>query len=543
MLFSELGLAAPLLRALDAQGYTTPTPIQAQAIPPALLGRDLLGCAQTGTGKTAAFALPLLHRLWEARANLPPAPPPRAAREAPPRGRRGPHRPARPQDPFRPLQVLILAPTRELAVQIHESLEAYGAGSGLRFAAIFGGVGYQKQIDALKRGIDILVATPGRLLDLLEQGYGDLETIQAFVLDEADRMLDMGFMPDLRKIIARLPDQRQTLFFSATMPPEIAGLANDLLDDPVRIAIAPEKPAADRIEQTVCFVPRAQKSALLRQWLADHQVTRAIVFTRTKHGADRVARQLGTAGVKAEAIHGNKSQNARQRTLQAFRDNQVHVLVATDLAARGIDVDGISHVFNYDLPIEPETYIHRIGRTARAGASGVAVSFCDREERGMLKSIERLLKRALRVETNLPVVTPLAEPAEAEDDDRRERPRRPPQGGGGRARGPRPGPARGAASEGRPPRPAAARPSSGEAARAGELSSTGDRSAVGRPAGSAKSGRPKTGGPHGARPEGGRPAGARPQSGPPRDGRPAEARGPQPRSQGGRRPRRPGTGD
>ncbi|MDX1969057.1 MAG: DEAD/DEAH box helicase [Planctomycetaceae bacterium] len=442
MNFSELGLAAPLLRALAAEGYSTPTPIQALAIPPALAGQDVLGCAQTGTGKTAAFALPLLHRLLMAAEAAPPPPPaaPEPQRAGPPPRTRGPGRGGRPQggrydrpvEPYRPTKVLVLAPTRELAVQIAESIHDYGEYAGVKLTAIYGGVGYQRQIQSLRRGIDILVATPGRLVDLMDQGYVDFSTISAFVLDEADRMLDMGFMPDLRKIISKLPKERQTLFFSATMPPEIAKLANELLRDPARVTIAPEKPSAERIEQTVCFVPRSHKSALLTRWLADHQITRAIVFTRTKHGADRVARQLEAAGVRAEAIHGNKSQNARQRALQAFRESDVHVLVATDLAARGIDVDGISHVFNYDLPIEPETYVHRIGRTARAGASGIAVSFCDREERGMLRGIERLLKRALRVETNLPVVVPLDDDGGEREELRPRGPRRPPNGGGQR---------------------------------------------------------------------------------------------------------------
>ncbi len=439
MNFSELGLAAPLLRALAAEGYSIPTPIQALAIPPALAGQDVLGCAQTGTGKTAAFALPLLHRLLMAAEAAPP-PTPEPQRAGPPARSRAPGRGGRPQggrydrpaEPYRPTKVLVLAPTRELAVQIAESIHVYGEQTGLKLTAIYGGVGYQKQIQSLRRGIDILVATPGRLVDLMDQGYVDFSTITAFVLDEADRMLDMGFMPDLRKIISKLPQEKQTLFFSATMPPEIAKLANELLHDPARVTIAPEKPSAERIEQTVCFVPRSHKSALLTRWLADHQITRAIVFTRTKHGADRVTRQLEAAGVRAEAIHGNKSQNARQRALQAFRDSDVHVLVATDLAARGIDVDGISHVFNYDLPIEPETYVHRIGRTARAGASGIAVSFCDRDERGMLRGIERLLKRALRVETNLPVVVPLEDDGGEREDSRARGPRRPPNGGGPR---------------------------------------------------------------------------------------------------------------
>ncbi len=430
MSFAELGLAAPLLRALDAQGYSTPTPIQAQAIPPALEGRDVLGCAQTGTGKTAAFALPLLQRLMES-GPVPVAPQPQEQQSSPPPrkgGRRlqGRRFNDRPVEPYRPTRVLVLAPTRELAVQISESFRDYGAQTGLKWAAIFGGVGYQPQIQALRRGVDILVATPGRLVDLIQQGYCDLSTVEAFVLDEADRMLDMGFMPDLRRIIDQLPEKKQTLFFSATMPPEIAKLADDLLVDPFRIDIAPTRPAAERIDQSVCFVPKSFKSQLLIRWIADHAIERAIVFSRTKHGADRIAKHLEEAGITADAIHGNKSQNARQRTLQAFRTSELQVLVATDLAARGIDVDGISHVFNYDLPIEPETYVHRIGRTARAGASGIAVSFCDRDERGMLRSIERLLKRALPIISDLPIHVPQAtHAAEFAGDSRGPRP---PQG-------------------------------------------------------------------------------------------------------------------
>ncbi len=489
MTFSDLGLAAPVLRALDAAGYTTPTPIQAQAIPHAMLGKDVLGCAQTGTGKTAAFALPLLHRLVLAgpEQGQQPEPAPAAFHQNSgqnsggrrPRGGRG-----RRPEPYRPLKVLVLAPTRELAVQIAESIHDYGEYTGRILTAIYGGVGYQRQIQNLRRGIDILVATPGRLVDLMNQGYVDFSQISAFVLDEADRMLDMGFMPDLRKIIDQLPKERQTLFFSATMPPEIARLANELLKDPVRITIAPEKPAAERIEQTVCFVPRSHKSALLTQWLIDHEINRAIVFTRTKHGADRVAEQLDAAGIKSEAIHGNKSQNARQRALHAFRSEEVRVLVATDLAARGIDVDGISHVFNYDLPVEPETYVHRIGRTARAGASGIAISFCDRDEKGMLRGIERLLKRALRVETNLPVAVPVV----AQDERRPDRSRKPGMHGARPARNGHPGAAAGdfAAEQGsRRPRQSAG--PGGQQSRQGGFS--GDRRGRDQQAGRGSQGR------------------------------------------------------
>ncbi len=376
MSFEDLGLAQPIMRAVISEGYSTPTPIQAQAIPHVAAGRDLVGCAQTGTGKTAAFALPILHRL--------------TASGNPARGR------------GRRIRVLVLSPTRELATQIGASFAAYGRHSTLRHACIFGGVGQNPQVRALRHGIDILVATPGRLLDLMNQGFVDLSSVEIFVLDEADRMLDMGFMPDLKRIIAKLPCERQTVMFSATMPREIEKLANAILRDPVRITIAPVKATTDLIEQSVYHVPKQQKPLLLASFLAANPVSRAIVFTRTKHGADRVTADLNKSGVRAEAIHGNKSQNARQRTLANFKNNRMDVLVATDLAARGIDVDGVTHVINYDLPIEVETYVHRIGRTGRAGATGIAVSFCDGDERSQLRAIERLLRRELAVVRELP---------------------------------------------------------------------------------------------------------------------------------------------
>lgn len=376
MTFEELGLAQPILRAVTAEGYHTPTPIQAKSIPPLIEGRDLLGSAQTGTGKTAAFALPILHRLT-------------AAGNPAPGSRRN-------------IRVLILAPTRELASQIGESFRVYGQHTPLRSAVIFGGVGQQSQVRALQKGIDILIATPGRLVDLMNQGYVDLNSLKIFVLDEADRMLDMGFMPDLRRIIAKLPHQRQTMFFSATMPAPIEQLAHTILKNPVSVQIAPAKANTDLIEQSVCFIPKQQKSRLLVQLLKTKEVLRAIVFTRTKRGADKVAQDLNRAGIAAEAMHGNKSQNARERTLANFKSDRPPVLVATDLAARGIDVDGVSHVFNLDLPHEPETYVHRIGRTGRAGATGIAVAFCDPEERGYLRDIERLLRRSLPVDADHP---------------------------------------------------------------------------------------------------------------------------------------------
>ena len=373
MTFDELGLSEPILRAVVFQGYATPTPIQSQAIPRVMAGRDLLGCAQTGTGKTAAFALPILHRLTHAG--------------QPPRGRR----PA----------VLILAPTRELAAQIGESFHTYGRYAGLRHTVVYGGVGQNPQTRALQQGVDILIATPGRLIDLMGQGFIDLGAVEIFVLDEADRMLDMGFMPDVRRVIAKLPSRRQTLLFCATMPEPIERLAAAILRDPQRIRIAPVKATTELIEESVFFVPRQQKPRLLASFLGMRAVTRALVFTRTKHGADRVARHLNQAGIRADAIHGNKSQGARQRTLEDFKTSRTPVLVATDIAARGIDVEGISHVLNYDLPHEPETYIHRIGRTGRAGVSGIAVSLCDDEERKHLAAIEKLIRRVLPVERDL----------------------------------------------------------------------------------------------------------------------------------------------
>ncbi|MBI1899914.1 MAG: DEAD/DEAH box helicase [Planctomycetia bacterium] len=385
MSFHAFGLSEPILRAVVAEGYTTPTPIQSQAIPHVLAGRDLLGCAQTGTGKTAAFALPILHRLTD-RGN-----PPKGA------GRR--------------IRVLVLTPTRELAAQIAESFRAYGRNTALRQAVVFGGVGQNPQVRALKHGIDILVATPGRLLDLINQGYVDFRAVETFVLDEADRMLDMGFLPDVRRIIARLPEKRQTLFFSATMPPAIEQLAGAILRDPVRVRIAPVQATTELIEQSVCFVPKHHKPQLLAKLLAKKPVTRAIVFTRTKRGADRVARHLNQSGIRAEAMHGNKSQSARERTFASFKSSRPPILVATDLAARGIDVDGISHIFNFDLPHEPETYVHRIGRTGRAGATGTAISFCDHEERPLLKDIERLIRRTLDVDQDHPVPASALPPA------------------------------------------------------------------------------------------------------------------------------------
>ena len=367
--FATLDLVEPLQRALRAENYEHPTPIQAQSIPHLLAGRDLLGIAQTGTGKTAAFALPILQRLSAQRVAL----------------RRG------------QVRALILSPTRELAIQIDDSFRRYGRHLGLRSAVIFGGVGQKPQVDALARGLDILVATPGRLLDLVEQRHLRFDAVEVFVLDEADRMLDMGFIHDIKRVIAALPKARQSLFFSATMPEAAARLADGMLKDPVRVAITPQATTVERIEQRVYFVDQGNKRALLADLLKDQGIARALVFTRTKHGANRVAEQLAHGGIGAEAIHGNKSQAARQRALANFRDGRARVLVATDIAARGIDIDGITHVINYELPNVPESYVHRIGRTARAGADGIAIAFCDASERAFLRDIEKLTRQNLTV--------------------------------------------------------------------------------------------------------------------------------------------------
>jgi ATP-dependent RNA helicase RhlE len=396
MLFSELRLSAPILRALEQEGYTTPTPIQQKAIPVVMAGSDVLGCAQTGTGKTAAFALPLLNRLME-------APVDKAAR--------GP----------RKARVLVLAPTRELAVQIGESFATYGRDTGLSGTVIYGGVSQFHQERALRRGVDVIVATPGRLLDLMEQRLVDLSAIEALVLDEADRMLDMGFIQPIRRIAASTPSSRQTLLFSATMSKPIAQLAESLLREPVKIAVNPVASAAPKIDQSLFMIDRGRKQTLLTHLLRAPGVTRALVFTKTKHGADKVGKRLTQAGIVSETIHGNKAQNARKRALDRFRSGQARVLVATDVAARGLDVDMISHVFNMDLPMEPEAYVHRIGRTGRAGATGIAVSFCDSQERGLLRDIERLIggKIPLQATPSLAdVVMPAMEPDSRDDGDR-----------------------------------------------------------------------------------------------------------------------------
>ncbi len=436
MLFSDLDLIEPLLRAVAAEGYEIPTPIQQQAIPPILQGRDLLGCAQTGTGKTAAFALPVLQRLAATpaptaqRDAAPEAgqPLPRDGRQSAPRDGRHP-RDHRPAPRSRPIRALVLTPTRELASQIGESFTAYGRHLRLRNTVIFGGVGQSAQEDALSRGPEIVVATPGRLLDLASQRRIDLQDVEIFILDEADRMLDMGFIHDVRKVIAMLPVRRQTLFFSATMPKDIIDLSSRILTDPARVAVTPIASTAEKVEQKVFFIDKAGKRALLERVLDDPAIERALVFTRTKHGANRVAEQLVRARIGAEVIHGNKSQNARERALSAFKRGTTRVLVATDIAARGIDVDGVSHVINFDLPDVPESYVHRIGRTARAGASGIAFSFCDPEEVSMLSAIERLIRSRIPVDGAHPMSSlpppPAGEAAQRPSGPSRNAPRRP----------------------------------------------------------------------------------------------------------------------
>ena len=367
MTFRDLGLCAPILTALKEQGYVAPSPIQEKAIPPALAGRDVLGCAQTGTGKTCAFATPILQRLSETA----------------PQGR--------------PIRALILTPTRELAIQIGESFEAYGKHLKLRHTVIFGGVGQNPQVEALKQGVDILVATPGRLMDLYNQKLLTLDRLEIFVLDEADRMLDMGFIHDVKKILKWLPQKKQTLFFSATMPPEITDLVNSLLQNPVRVAVNPVSSPVEAIRQSVYPVDKANKTRLLAHLMDELKVKNALVFTRTKHGANKVARDLEKLGISAAAIHGNKSQTARQQALANFKAGTIRCLVATDIAARGLDIEELSHVFNYNLPEVPETYVHRIGRTGRAGRGGSAIAFCDFAEQPLLKDIEKLIGRKVAV--------------------------------------------------------------------------------------------------------------------------------------------------
>jgi ATP-dependent RNA helicase RhlE len=369
MTFTDLKLIKPLVLALDKKGYTDPTPIQEQSIPHILAGKDIFGCAQTGTGKTAAFALPILQQLNTKKES----------------------------DKSRTIKALILAPTRELALQISDSFLAYGKNLGLTHTTVFGGVSQNKQTTDLKRGVDILVATPGRLLDLMNQGFVKLQNVEYFVLDEADRMLDMGFINDIKKVIAKLPAKRQTLFFSATAAPEIMKLANTILKDPIRVSVTPAATTAVLVQQSVYYVKRENKRLLLNHVLKNGTIEHVLVFTRTKRGADKVAKDLNNNGIKAEAIHGNKSQGARERALKGFKNRTIRVLVATDIASRGIDVDKLSHVINYEIPEQAETYVHRIGRTGRAGASGIALSFCAQEEMSYLRDINKLIKKNIDV--------------------------------------------------------------------------------------------------------------------------------------------------
>ncbi len=383
MSFEHLNLIEPLVKALKSSGYTQATPIQEQAIPKILQQRDLLGCAQTGTGKTAAFALPLLQMLHEQR----------------------------PTQKSRAVRALVLAPTRELAIQVAESFGKYGKYTTVRHVAIFGGVSQHQQVQELRRGVDVLIATPGRLLDLIIQGHANLQQVQYLVLDEADRMLDMGFINDIRKILSRIPANRQTIFFSATMPQEVQHLVDNILKNPARIEVTPVSSTAVNIDQSVFFVEKTNKRALLQHVIHDRAIENVLVFTRTKHGADKVASDLNRAGIIAEAFHGNKSQNARQRALSNFKKKTTRVLVATDIAARGIDVRDLPFVINFELPDCAETYVHRIGRTGRAGAKGIALTFCDSAERDQLKDIRKISKTPIHVVEGHPFVSSQVTPA------------------------------------------------------------------------------------------------------------------------------------
>jgi ATP-dependent RNA helicase RhlE len=404
MNFEELNLITPIREALKAEGYIKPTDIQQQTIPPLLEGRDLVGCAQTGTGKTAAFAIPILQMLATKKRD--------------------------PKTP-RTISALILTPTRELAIQIGESFDTYGRNLSIKNTVIYGGVGQKPQTDALKSGVDILVATPGRLIDLMNQKFVNLHHVQFFVLDEADRMLDMGMVNDVKRVISHLPQRRQNMLFSATMPAEITKLVDSLLTDPVKVAVTPISSTVDIIDQAVYFVEKKDKKDLLIHLLKDRSIDSALVFSRTKHGADAIMKKLARAGIQAQAIHGNKSQGARQQALNNFKERKTRVLVATDIAARGIDIIELSHVINYDLPNVPETYVHRIGRTGRAGLGGVAFSFCDAEEKPLLKDIEKLINKKIPVVEEHPYPLAMTEPAVEEappvkTNNRRRRPARRP---------------------------------------------------------------------------------------------------------------------
>jgi ATP-dependent RNA helicase RhlE len=467
MKFAELELAPALLRAVEAKGYTVATPIQADAIPPILAGRDLVGCAQTGTGKTAAFALPTLHRILAAVEAL------RTADGSQPRALpagnsdvNGSHNNPRPEDGAagthrfdkkkrdrhapssnpaarRKTRCLVLAPTRELVSQIAASFVAYGRQTALRHAVIYGGVSQFHQVKSLEHGVDTIIATPGRLLDLMQQGHVDLKHVEVLILDEADQMLDMGFIPDLRRIIARVPQQRQTLMFSATMPDPIRKLAQEWLDNPVSVQVAPVGTTAERVDQSVYFVEKASKTKLLEAWLQSTASNRTLVFARTKHGADKIVKHLLRSKIRAAAIHGNKSQNQRERTLEQFKSNRPPVLVATDIAARGLDIKEVSHVVNFDLPEAPETYVHRIGRTGRAGASGSAVAFCAAEEVRLLRQVERLTRQSIAVGEGHGELTLPAPPAPTNEPRSQRsfgngRGRRPASGGNGNGGGGKP---------------------------------------------------------------------------------------------------------
>ncbi len=399
MIFKDLHIIEPILKALEEQGYTNPTPIQEQSIPILLRGKDLLGCAQTGTGKTAAFAIPILQHIYLDRQNN--------------------------KGGQRKIKALVVTPTRELAIQIADSFSVYGEYTGIKNAVIFGGVKQAAQVDKLKRGVDILVATPGRLLDLMDQGYVSLKDVEYSVLDEADRMLDMGFIHDIKKIIARLPSKRQSLFFSATMPPDIVRLSQKILGNPEKVSVQPEQATAEKVEQAVYFVSKKGKTKLLIHLLQTEAIDSLLIFSRTKHGANKIAKLLDKAEIKAEVIHSNKSQTARQRALGNFKSGKCKILVATDIAARGIDVEELSFVINYDLPNISETYIHRIGRTGRADASGIAWSFCDMEERAYLRDIEKLIGQKIPVISDHPFVDDGSE----EPEPRRSRPARPKKSG------------------------------------------------------------------------------------------------------------------
>ncbi|MBL4789668.1 MAG: DEAD/DEAH box helicase [Kordiimonadaceae bacterium] len=481
--FADLGLRQSILRAVQEGGYETMTPIQSQAIPKILDGKDLIGVAQTGTGKTAAFSLPVLQLLLKGEG----------------------------QRPRKGSRSLILAPTRELAIQIGENIRAYSKYLHFRMALIYGGTSAKPQIKAMAQGVDILIATPGRLIDLMEQGFVSLRNVEFLILDEADRMLDMGFIRDIQKIIKQLPAKRQTLFFSATMPGSVAKLANSILTNPVRVEVAPTATTAEKVTQYALMVPKARKRDLLVHVLKDQSIKRAIVFTRTKHGANRVMKHLDQQGIKASAIHGNKSQNARQKALGEFRAGEIRVLVATDVAARGIDVDGVTHVINFELPNEPENYVHRIGRTARAGATGISLSFCDHEERVYLRDIERTIRQDVEVLEDHPFHgAGMAAQEHTGDDEpkpaRRGGNRRRSGGGGAKPRG----------SKGRNQRQSGGgqnQASSGNAA-------SGDKPAAGTTGGNKAESRPNSrpgpgsrpGGRSGGRP-GGKPGGGRPGGG------------------------------